>query len=179
MDKCSADDALQRALTRDDPGAVEMIWDRYAGDLLALLLSMLYSRQDAEDVLQTVFVRIVRNRRKVAKARCLDAYVWQIARNEACAFLRKRQRRQDARLGDEAWLVAAHGKDAQPELAEQVQHALTRLPSSQREVIVLKLYRERTFVEIAERLGISPNTAASRYRYGLEKLRTLLKDFIS
>jgi DNA-directed RNA polymerase specialized sigma24 family protein len=52
--------------------------------------------------------------------------------------------------------------------------ALTLLPPEQREVIVLKLWHEHTFEEIGELLDISPNTAAGRYRYGLQKLRQRL-----
>jgi hypothetical protein len=48
------------------------------------------------------------------------------------------------------------------------------IPAAQREVIVLKFWHRRTFEEIGELLGISPNTAAGRYRYGMEKLRNSL-----
>ena len=53
---------------------------------------------------------------------------------------------------------------------------LEKLPPEQREVIVLKIWHEHTFEEIGDLLGISPNTAAGRYRYGLEKLRACLKE---
>ena len=53
---------------------------------------------------------------------------------------------------------------------------MSQLPQSQREVVVLKVYRDKTFREIARLLGVSLNTAASRYRYGMERLRGLLKD---
>ena len=52
---------------------------------------------------------------------------------------------------------------------------LTTLPVEQREVIVLKIWHEYTFEEIGTLLGVSPNTAAGRYRYGLQKLRASLK----
>jgi DNA-directed RNA polymerase specialized sigma24 family protein len=54
-------------------------------------------------------------------------------------------------------------------------HGLAALPAEQREVIVLKIWHEYTFEEIGELLEISPNTAAGRYRYGLQKLKTSLK----
>lgn len=53
--------------------------------------------------------------------------------------------------------------------------ALATLPQPQREVIVLKIWHHYTFDEIGDLLEVSPNTAAGRYRYGLEKLRTILK----
>ena len=52
---------------------------------------------------------------------------------------------------------------------------LAALPQDQREVIVLKIWHKHTFDEIGELLDISPNTAAGRYRYGLQKLRMFLK----
>ena len=53
---------------------------------------------------------------------------------------------------------------------------LAALPQEQREAIVLKIWHQHTFEEIGELLGISPNTAAGRYRYGLQKLRMFLKE---
>lgn len=176
MDRHSADDSIRAALQRDDPAACELLWDRYAGDLLAFLQAVLCSKHDAEDVLQTVFVRIVRKRRHLAKAHCLDAYVHQMARNEAVSFLRRRRKR-NAELNAEPWLVPAEADDRPDELAEELQTVLARLPQAQREIVVLKVYRDKTFREIAAMLELSLNTVASRYRYGLEKLKTLLKDF--
>jgi RNA polymerase sigma-70 factor (ECF subfamily) len=73
-------------------------------------------------------------------------------------------------------LVACESDRPQADLAEHVQAALARLPQAQREVVVLKVYRDKTFREIARLLGLSLSTVASRYRYGMEKLRVLLKD---
>lgn len=180
MDRNSVDDSIQAALRRDNPDAVERIWDRYAGDLLALLQAVLCSKADAEDVLQTVFVRIVRKRRRLAEARCLDAYVYQIARNEAARFLklRRRKTRNEAveTQNPASPLGVAEAGDVPGELAEQLQAALARLPAGQREVVILKIYRDKTFQEVAAMLELSPNTVASRYRYGMEKLRGLLRD---
>lgn len=172
MNGHSADDLIRAALGRDDPGAVVFLWDRHARDWLAFLQALLCSRHDAEDVLQTVFVRIVRKRRYLANAQSLDSHVFQIARNEAASFVRLRRRR----CGGGRWLEAAEN-DARPEeRAEELQAALAALPQEQREIVVLKIYRDRTFQEIGEMRELSPNTAASRYRYGIEKLRAILKD---
>jgi RNA polymerase sigma-70 factor (ECF subfamily) len=172
LNRHSADDPIRAALQRDDPAAVTLLWDRYAGDLLAFLKALLCSRHDAEDVLQTVFVRIVRKRRYLAGARSLDGYVFQIARNEAASFARLRRRRC---VGDQ-WLEAVEADARTDEWTEELQVALTRLPQEQREIVTLKIYRDKTFQEIGEMLEMSPNTVASRYRYGIEKLRAILKD---
>ena len=178
MNRNPADELIRVALKRDDPAAIELIWDRYGAGLLAFLQATLCSRCDAEDVLQTIFVRIARKRRYLAGARCLQAYIYQIAQNEAVSFLRRRLRRkeQKARANAVPWLVPTEPTNGQSELAEELQRALARLPQVQREVVVMKVYGDRTFQEIARTLELSRHTVASRYRYGMEKLRTLLKD---
>lgn len=179
LDRLAADESIRAALARDDPAAVELIWDRYARDLFALLLASLCSRHDAEDVLQAVFVRIVRKRRHLAKADSLDAYVYAIARHEVAGFLRQRRRKPAPEGRFDAWLQNAEAGDGTTDLAEEMQAALARLPQTQREIVVMKVYRDKTFREIAETLKLSLNTVASRYRYGMEKLRALLKDLRS
>ncbi len=169
---------LRAALARNDPAAVEMMWDRYAGDLFAYLLVILCSRHDAEDVLQTVFVKIVQKRHRLAKARHLDAYVYRIARNEASGFINRRKKDRTIKAIDKSWLIVPEGHQELIDLAEELQAILARLPQPQREVIVMKIYRQKTFLEISRLLGLSQNTIASRYRYGMEKLRTLLENLI-
>ena len=176
MDKRAAEELIRAALRRDDPAACELLWDRYAGELLALLQGVLCSRHDAEDVLQTIFVRIVHKRRYLAAARCLDAYVYQIARNEATSFLRRHRRERFREPDARPWLVPAEAAGSGRETTEVLQAALTRLPPVQREIVVLKTYQDKTFREIAAMLDVSLNTVASRYRYGMEKLRAWLKD---
>jgi RNA polymerase sigma-70 factor (ECF subfamily) len=169
-----SDNVLRAALRGDDPAAVELLWDRYAGDLLAFLKCVLCSVHNAEDVLQMVFVRIVRKRHKLAKARCLDAYVYRIARNEASGWIRRRRRDRSVKAAEVPWLAVPEGVGEPDDLGEKLQAALERLPRQQREVIVMKIYRQKTFSEISRLLGLPQSTAASRYRYGMEKLRTLL-----
>lgn len=65
------------------------------------------------------------------------------------------------------------------ERASLVQNALNRLPEMYREVVMLKIWGELTFSQIAEALGIPANTAASRYRYGLEELRKLMRQVMT
>lgn len=176
MDKNLPDNKLRAALARNDPAAVELMWDRYAGDLFAYLQAVLCSRHDAEDVLQTVFLRIVRKRHRLAGARRLDAYVYKIARNEAYSFIGRRKKDRKIKALDESWLIVPDGHKELDDLAEQFQVTLALLPQQQREVIVMKIYRQKTFLEISWLLGLSQNTVASRYRYGMEKLRTLMEN---
>jgi RNA polymerase sigma-70 factor (ECF subfamily) len=176
LDENRSDNSLRAALARNDPAAVELMWDRYSGDLLTYLQAVLCSRHDAEDALQSIFVRIVRKRHKLATARSMDAYVYRIARNEAYRLISRRKKEDKAHKTTDSWLIASEDNKKSSELAEQLQVALAQLPQPQREVIVMKIYRQKTFSEISRLLGLSQNTIASRYRYGMEKLRNLLEN---
>lgn len=179
LDENPVDNVLRAALASNDPAAVELLWDRYAKDLLAYLQAILCSLHDAEDVLQTVFVRIVRKRHRLAKARNLDAYVYRIARNEALRLIGRRKKNKAKEPVKESWLIVPENNRESDDLAERLQKALERLPQSQREVIAMKIYGRKTFLEISRLLGLSQNTVASRYRYGMEKLRNMLEDLLS
>ncbi|HZL35245.1 MAG TPA: sigma factor-like helix-turn-helix DNA-binding protein [Tepidisphaeraceae bacterium] len=62
------------------------------------------------------------------------------------------------------------------ELAEAVEFSLSQLPTEQREVVVMKIWGGLTFGQIAKAIGVSPNTAASRYRYALQRLEAELAE---
>lgn len=164
------------ALTHGDAIALDWIWNAYASRLLAFATALLCSHHDAEETLQNVFVKIARNRDRLAAARSLKAYLFTMARNEAMTLARRRGRIEISVDPSEFGLIPAD--PAHPPAHDEAEAAarhLAALPEKQREVIVLKIFQDMTFDEIARSLRISLNTAASRYRYGLEKLRKLLK----
>jgi len=176
LDKTTRDKAIQTAVASGDPVALEWLWDDYADDLFAFLLSFLGSRPDAEDCLQQVFMKLVQKRDRLCQAKNLKAYLFQMARNQARTLLKKRLNRARQNQGTD-WLVAKTSEQ-NFDLPDQMVWALNSLPEKQRTVLVLKLYRERTFLEISCMLGLSQNTVASQYRYGLAKLKTWLEDQI-
>jgi RNA polymerase sigma-70 factor (ECF subfamily) len=139
---------------------------------------VLYARQwvhspaDAEDIVQEAFVRFWRKQYSPDNRALLFATVRSVAldllrrdsrraRREATAFVEKEQNAAPAFDTD---------NEAQRELAEAVE----RLPREQREVVVMKIWNELTFADIGTVLGISQNTAASRYRYALSALKKYL-----
>lgn len=97
-----------------------------------------------------------------------------IARNEAYRLLNRRKRDQKAQGTTESWLIVNESNREPDDLTEQLQAALAQLSQPQQEVIIMKIYRQKTFLEISRLLGLSQNTVSSRYRYGIEKLRNLL-----
>lgn len=172
----ACDRGIRTGLRSGDAAVLETIWDGYAADLFGLLMSMLRSKTDAEDALQDVFVKIARNRRTVARARNLRLYLLRMARNEALTLI-DRRRRESARLVEfDPWLAPVGPAPGAGQDSELLEDALRKLPEEQRTVLTLKVYQDMTFREIGRLLGISGNTAASRFRYGLHKLRVFLRE---
>lgn len=151
------------------------LYDRYAARLFAYACVLTPSREEAEDVVQECFLRMSRRLERLAGLSNIEAYLLTMVRNEALRYgsrLRLWRRRNGAYEG----VRLVEDDPARREDAERVQQAVRALKPEQREVVFLKIWEELTFAEIAEILGISPNTAASRYRYGVEHLRKRLRD---
>ncbi len=174
-DKPDRDGKIRAAIKRDDPKALEMIWECYSDDLLAFLTANLRSRHDGEEVLQNLFVKIARDRRRLGRAGNVRAYLFTAARNAAIDYRRKAK--PGVPLDSVDFGLVAEEAEAMPDADEKqaVAAALARLPAEQREVVILKIYRDMTFREIAAAVGTSLNTTASRYRYALEKLGGMLE----
>jgi RNA polymerase sigma-70 factor (ECF subfamily) len=156
---------------------LEELYDRYGEKLYRYLVLKLCSCEDAEDVLQETFCRFARYSVRWKRVKNPLAFVFRTARNEANRFLKRRinQRNRTEMNPNRQTVISAiiQGPDKKSEkfLAE----ALGRLPDEQREVIILKVFEGLTFKEIARICSLSTNTAASRYRYGLSKLRLFLE----
>jgi len=158
---------------------IEEIYDRLGNKVYHYLTNKLGSASEAEDVLQEVFCRLARYPLRLRFIRNIGPFVFRIARNEANRFLRQRihnrEREEEGRAGDGQ--VIAHSLAGPDELSRQrIGEALARISEEQREIIFLKTFEGMTFKEIAAVCGISLNTAASRYRYGLEKMRQIMGD---
>jgi RNA polymerase sigma-70 factor (ECF subfamily) len=133
---------------------------------------------DAEDVVQEAFVRYWRHQRGMAGNP--QALLLVSVRRSALDLARRisrrkaREERADGGLEDRyGYFVPLTGEG--DERRREVESALRRLPEEQREVLMLKIWQERTFDEIGRLLEISPSTAASRYRYALISLRRELE----
>jgi RNA polymerase sigma-70 factor (ECF subfamily) len=156
-------------------------WLEAHGPALVLFARQWVSgRADAEDVVQEAFLRFWRSRQRAVDP---TAYLFTCIRRCALERLRgegRRSRREEAAArrerADPALLV---GPVEQDERRLAVEVALAQLPAEQREVVVLKIWGELTFPQIATALDIPVNTAASRYRYALARLRARLSEGVT
>ncbi|HUS90331.1 MAG TPA: sigma-70 family RNA polymerase sigma factor [Phycisphaerae bacterium] len=167
-------DALRRGLAAGSEPAFAELYDRFAGRLFRAALSMLGRREDAQDAVQEVFVAMVRSRQKLAAAEDIAAYLFASLRHAAGRLAARRARQPAAAqeaVADAPDRAAPAGADT-----DRLDRALAALPPEQREVVALKIDGGLTFAQIGQAVGVSPNTAASRYRYAIGKLRDALKE---
>jgi RNA polymerase sigma-70 factor, ECF subfamily len=139
------------------------VYDEHGPPIYRFLCGFLGHREDAADVVQNVFTRLAK--RGLEGIADIRTYLWTSARNEA---------RSLGRRGPTPHLVPGNGHPVDPADREAVEAALRRLPEEQREVVILHVLESLTFQEISVLLEISPDTAASRFRYAREKLKELL-----
>ena len=149
--------------------------DRHGPALLLLARQFVPSQADAEDIVQDAFVRFWRSRSTV---RDPAAYLYACVKRAALDRLRGSERR--ARREERAARPEAQPAFVSPaEQAERnmlIQTALAALPTEQAEVLVMKVWGGLSFPQIAEATETSSNTAASRYRYALARMREALAE---
>ena len=157
---------------------LERIYDEHAPALFAFLLNFTRDETDTRDLLQEIFTRLASEPNLLRGARDERAFLIRLAHNAAIDLMRRRGTRQKYhdQFGEEELSIFA--ADANPDVTafrESLSRALAELPEDQRVVVHLKLWENLTFEQIATALDVSPNTAASRYRYGLDKMRERLR----
>jgi RNA polymerase sigma-70 factor, ECF subfamily len=157
---------------------LERLYDEHAQPLYAFLLNLTRDEADTRDLLQDIFIKLARNPELLTDARDERAFLIRLAHNAAIDAMRRRGTRDKTRENFAAETISpfAPATDQDEQTFRVVlADALAELPPDQRAVVHLKLWEELTFEQIAESLDIPPNTAASRYRYGLDKLRERLR----
>ena len=175
------DRELVERLCQGDRDALRLIYEKHKLDLLRIGSCMLANRTDAEDCLHDVFVSLAANSVRVRPDGNLKGYLVTAMANRSRDRLRRMKRGHQT--GDVANRTdgefVAQGMDpaaamVAEEADDRLYRAITGLPAEQRTVITLRLHGELTFEEIAQQENVSNNTVRSRYRYGLDKLRSSL-----
>jgi RNA polymerase sigma-70 factor (ECF subfamily) len=157
---------------------IERLYDDHAPALFAFLLNLLRNEADTYDVMQDLFIKLGSRPALLAGVRDERGFLLRLAHNAAIDLIRRRgarERNYNQLAREPAPLFAQSADPDERVFREKLAEALGELPADQRAVVHLKLWEKLTFEAIAETLAIPLNTAASRYRYGLDKLRDRLR----
>lgn len=173
------DDDLVRQYLRGEAFAFEALYTRHAARLQVYVAGLTNHWQEAEEIVQEVFVGLTKTLDKYEARGTFTRYLLVVARNKAFerrASQAARRRREDSVAALRSWFTATHPATAtqEAERGQKVTAALQGLPEDQREVVVLKIYEGLTFQEIAELTATPIGTVSSRYNYALQKLRDTL-----
>ena len=163
--KCGSREALSR------------IYEKYLNNLLTLAMALLNDAGAAEDIVHDVFVSFAKSTENFKLRGSLKSYLATCVINRARDRIRTNQRRSTR--PDKNNLISSEANEPDQsviysEESRRLNYAIAQLPSQQREVIILRLKGEMKFKEIARLQGVSVNTIQGRYRYGLNKLRSIL-----
>jgi RNA polymerase sigma-70 factor (ECF subfamily) len=163
--KCGSREALSR------------IYEKYLNSMLTLAMALLNDTEAAQDVVHDVFISFAKSAESFKLRGSLKSYLGTCVVNRARDRIRTKQR-QSIRPDKIDLRGLEENKPDQSvicsEESRRLNHAIAQLPSQQREVIILRLKGEMKFREIARLQGVSISTIQGRYRYGLDKLRSLL-----
>ena len=150
------------------PADLQAAYSRLAPSLFRFALMLLANHHEAEDAVQQVFITLAG--RGISRIDSLDRYLRASVRNE-CYSMLSRRRDQPAHVNGLPLLEALPATQDRTHDRLVLEQGLRALPPEQREAIHLKVFEGHSFQEIAALTGESINTIASRYRYGMEKLR--------
>jgi RNA polymerase sigma-70 factor (ECF subfamily) len=147
----------------------QQLYERKAAELILYGRALGLSHGEAEDVLQETFIALMQLQQLPLQP---EHYCLRSFRNRALNHRRSLWRRLTRELESLRWFEKSPGESP---AEREAMRCLAGLPAEQREAIVLKIWHGCTFEEIGGLMAISPNTAAGRYRYGLQKIKAQLE----
>lgn len=161
-----------------DTQPLARLYEEHAQALFGYLLNLTRHEADARDLIQDVFVKLARQPALLERVQHVRPFLLRLAHNAAIDLLRRaatRQRHHEATETGQPQLFESSRDPDEASFRRDLEAGLGALPPDQRAVVYLKLWESQTFETIAETLDIPLNTAASRFRYGLDKLRRRLR----
>lgn len=179
------DEAIIARVIEGDLGAFQPIVARYERKLLSYLTRLIGNRDEADDIVQDVFVKAYQHLGSFDRTRKFSSWIYRIAHNEGANWLRKKSRRpmiawgdimtagaegniaDDAETAEEAWI--------RKELRDDVGRALKMLRVSDREILALRFSHDKSYREIADIIGIPMNTVATRLNRAKKRLLKLMR----
>jgi RNA polymerase sigma-70 factor, ECF subfamily len=185
----AADEVLMLRYKEGDLEAFEILLERYQQPLFSFVLRFCNDYHQAEDLVQEVFLRLIKSAKTYEPKAKFSTYIYTFAHNICIDNFRRGKKRKTTSLSqpidaDEELTFEDTVKDERPNpekeyrqksLEKALQEAVSELPEEQREVFLLREQMNLPFEEIARVVGCLPSTAKSRMRYALQSIRQKLE----
>ncbi|WP_147676606.1 RNA polymerase sigma factor [Algibacter pacificus] len=168
-----------------DESALEVLIEKHKQRIYSFIYSKVYDGDVADDIFQDTFIKVIKTLKRGAyneEGKFLP-WVMRIAHNLVIDFFRKNKRMpkfdntgefsifsvlSDSTLNAEKTIIKA-------QIETDVRRLVDELPDDQREVLLMRIYKDMSFKEISERTGVSINTALGRMRYALINMRKIIE----
>ncbi len=192
-DETRSDETLMLAFRHGEAPAFEILVIRHKRSLYNFLLRSVHDRARADEMLQEVFLRVVRAKDRYETSAKFTTWIFTIARNLCVDESRRQKFRKTLPLeskrrgrGEDSGLsildttaakqISTEAGSEAPTIRERIADAIDRLPDDQRQVFLMRQFGGLSFKQIGEAVDAPENTVKSRMRYALEKLRSELQD---
>lgn len=173
IDVTEQDIKIIELIRKNDSFALDMIYDQYSRVIYGAIYAKCYDSQLTEELFQETFEKIAVKRSSLARSNNLKSYLIRMSINVVNDYFRKKKKEIEPE--EYSLFEKQKSKSTYSEKwLEMLRRELGKLPEDQNKVVMLKVFEKQTFKDIAELLGISANTAASRYRYALLNLKKAL-----
>ncbi len=161
--------------------AFDILYRKYSARLYKFAFSLLKTNEDAENIVQDVFLKLWLNREKVDKAASVKYFVFTIAYHSSISLIRKKLKESEFA----EYLLSRQGSEQEPEmllaeyneLDEKLNQVIASLPERQRDIYRLHMIDGLKYSEIAGRLGISENTIQNHMSRAIKTIRTKMGDY--
>ncbi|GIV34740.1 MAG: DNA-directed RNA polymerase sigma-70 factor [Chitinophagales bacterium] len=164
--------------TREE--GLKMLMHKYQQRLYWVIRRMVIVHEDADDVLQNVFIKVWNNLDRFQEQSQLYTWLYRIAINETLTFLKRRKRKAAISLDDEESFVVQQLKADvyfnSSEMQEKLQRAIASLPPKQKAVFVMRYYDELSYEQMSEMLGTSVGALKASYHHALKKIESFLTE---
>lgn len=167
------DRELIRKVHSGDKEALRSIIDNYYDEIYRFCLYLTGHETDSYDITQEVFLKFIRYADSYQN-RNLKGYLLIIARNLCFDYFRRKK--EDVGIEEIAEIKSEERQTEDVENRLVLKEALRKIPAEQREVIILRIYEELKFMDIAKMLGCNISTVKSRYRLGIERLKKVMEE---
>jgi RNA polymerase sigma-70 factor (ECF subfamily) len=180
-----SDSDLVKIIIKKNPEAYREIVKRYQRKLFVYLYHLVGNREETEDILQNVFVKVYNNLKKFKTRKKFSSWIYRIAHNEAVNFLKKRSQKkfvswEDVIISKEKMEISSHERSPlehwiKKELSKEVETALEKLPAKYKEVLILRYFSEKSYEEIGEILKKPINTVGTLINRAKKKLLDVIE----
>ena len=179
------DSILVSNYIKGDEASLSILINRHKQRLFSFIYSKVHDRNITEDVFQDTFIKVIRTLKKGnynEEGKFLP-WVMRIAHNLVIDYFRKNNRMPSFQNTDEFDIFSvlkdgglnAEKQIIQDQIFADVRELVNELPTEQKEVLLMRIYKDMSFKEISENTGVSINTALGRMRYALINMRKLIE----